>query len=52
MEYQINGSKITVTRKEESDGIIITILDGLFNALVLKIQDKKKIIDDSKKREK
>ncbi len=50
MEYQINGSKITVIRKEESDGI--TILDGLLNALVLKIQDKKEIKDDSKKREK
>jgi len=49
MEYQINGSKITVIRKEESDGV--SILDGLLNALILKLEDSKERKDDSKKRE-
>lgn len=49
MEYQINGSKITVIRKEESDGV--SILDGLLNALILKLEDSKVRKDDSKKRE-
>lgn len=50
MEYQINGSKITVIRKEETDGI--TIIDGLLNALILEIQDsKEKKLNDKEKRE-
>ena len=49
MEYQINGAKITVIRKEEDNGI--TILDGLLNALILQIQDSKEKCHDKEKRE-
>ena len=34
MEYMINGSKITVERKEEEKGM--TILEGLINSFIIK----------------
>lgn len=50
MEYQINGSKITVKREQESEGI--TILDGILNSLILKIQNSKENTkNDKEKRE-
>ena len=39
MEYMINGSKITVKRKEEEKGM--TILEGLINSFIIKENSKK-----------
>lgn len=50
MQYEINGSKITVIRKEEPDGI--TILDGLLNSLIIKLSESKEKNDNAKTKEK
>lgn len=50
MQYEINGCKITVIRKEEKEGI--TILEGLLNAIVLNETNRKdKNKCDTKKKE-
>jgi hypothetical protein len=46
MESMINGSKITVERKEEEKGM--TILEGLINSFIIKENSKK----EDKKNEK
>ncbi len=46
MEYEINGSKIKVTRQFEETGI--TILEALVNSLILNNKKKKDEIKNEK----
>ena len=46
MEYEINGSKIKVTRQFEEAGI--TILEALVNSLILNNKKKKDEIKNEK----
>ena len=47
MEYEINGSKIKVTRQFEETGI--TILEALVNSLILNNKKKKDEVKNDEK---